>query len=359
MGNGVMTKEKIPEVRAVDIFCGVGGLSFGLKKAGLKMVAGVDLDPMCQFPFEANCEAEFLHQDVKRLHGIDLEKRYGTGSIRVLAGCAPCQPFSTYSQSRKSRDDRWMLLREFLRLATEVRPEIITMENVTRLALTPVWKEFVLVLKGEGYFVSWGTIRCDSIGVPQARQRLVLLASMKPGLLIDDIQKTGKRNTVRNVIGQLPPVAAGGVDPHDQLHRASRLSAMNLRRVRASHAGGTWRDWGKDLRADCHKKKTGETYPSVYGRMAWDAPAPTITTQFYGFGNGRFGHPEQDRAITIREAAMLQSFPKSYQFVKGEADISFRRLGILIGNAVPPQLGRAIGAAIMRHATSAYAVSSR
>jgi DNA (cytosine-5)-methyltransferase 1 len=133
------------------------------------------------------------------------------------------------------------------------------------------------------------------------------------------------------------------------LHRASALSPRNLRRIRASKPGGTWRDWTDDLVADCHKAETGETYPGVYGRMVWDLPAPTVTTQCHGFGNGRFGHPEQNRAISLREAALLQTFPRRYRFVAPDDPITFHHLGKLIGNAVPVRLGRIIGRSILKH----------
>ncbi len=147
----------------------------------------------------------------------------------------------------------------------------------------------------------------------------------------------------------MPLLEAGGVCDHDPLHQARQLSPLNLKRIRASRPGGTWRDWDKSLRAACHRRKSGKTYPSVYGRMTWDNPSPTITTQYYGFGNGRFGHPDQDRAISLREGAILQSFPKTYQFVPKGVPIYQNIIGRLIGNAVPVNLGSAIGKSIVLH----------
>ena len=129
----------------------------------------------------------------------------------------------------------------------------------------------------------------------------------------------------------------------------SRLSPTNLKRIRQSTPGGTWRDWDEELQLECHKKESGKTYPSVYGRMSWDEPSPTITTQFYGYGNGRFGHPEQDRALSLREGAILQSFPPDYVFIDNEHPSNRREIGIHIGNAVPVELGRAIGLSIQQH----------
>lgn len=145
------------------------------------------------------------------------------------------------------------------------------------------------------------------------------------------------------------PIKAGERDPQDELHTASSLSPLNLSRIRVSRPGGTWRDWPEELQASCHRKDTGATYPSVYGRMEWDRPAPTITTQCFGYGNGRFGHPEQDRAISLREAAMLQTFPESYAFAPPGAPIKFNKMGRLIGNAVPVRLGEVIARSLVGH----------
>jgi len=334
---------------AVDLFCGAGGLAYGLRSAGLEVAAGVDLDPRCRFPFEANCDADFVHKDVAQVTADDLAEWFNGADVRVLAGCAPCQPFSTYSQSRKSEDERWKLLESFRDLALASLPEIVTMENVVGLAAREVWWSFTEALRGAGYHVVWDEVRCADFGVPQRRKRLVLLASRLGPIELPIPTHANKAVTVREVIAKLPPIVAGNVPAEDPLHVASRLSVTNMKRMKASRAGGTWRDWPEALRAACHMKKTGESYPAVYGRMEWDKPAPTITTQCYGFGNGRFGHPDQDRAISLREAAILQSFPASYRFVEKGRDASFRGLGILIGNAVPPKLAQAVGATIVRH----------
>lgn len=336
-----------PVVKVVDLFCGAGGLAYGLKSAGLQIAAGVDLDPACQYPFEFNCGGEFAKKSVAELTLAELERWFDGADVKVLAGCAPCQPFSTYSQSRKSVDDRWTLLREFKRLALEVKPQIVTMENVRGLAGQPIWDEFVEALRDAGYNVSWSEVDCEDYGIAQSRKRLVLLASQLGPLTL--IVPKGERRTVKDTIGTLPPITAGQALKEDPLHASASLSPINLRRIKASKAGGTWRDWPEELRAKCHTRETGKTYPAVYGRMEWEKAAPTITTQCYGFGNGRFGHPEQDRAISLREAALIQSFPVEYSFLKPGQKVSFDKLGTLIGNAVPPKLGRAIGESIAAH----------
>ena len=170
---------------------------------------------------------------------------------------------------------------------------------------------------------------------------MVLMASRRGDL--EMVEPTHRKPiTVRQAIGQLRPLAAGQAAPRDKLHVAATLSLKNVQRIKASKPGGTWRDWPEHLVADCHRAETGRTYPGVYGRMEWDKPAPTITTQCFGFGSGRFGHPEQDRAISLREAALLQSFPRGYVFLQEDGDVTFKVMGRLIGNAVPVNLGRAI-----------------
>lgn len=341
------------QIEAVDLFCGVGGLTYGLNKAGINVLAGVDIDPASRFPFEANNNAEFIQESVEDICGLALKKRYSKSAVRLLAGCAPCQPFSSYSQgSRGKNDNQWRLLDEFSRLVDESKPDLITMENVPALINHPVFRRFVDSLSyhvsgRRRYHVTYQIVQCEKYGLPQTRKRLVLLASKFGPIPID--APSGKRKTVKQAIGLLPEQSSGEIDSRDTFHRSANLSDKNIKRIKQSKPGGTWNDWDPRLVADCHKKATGRTYPSVYGRMEWDKPAPTITTQFFGFGNGRFGHPDQDRAITLREGAILQSFPKSYKFVNEESPVQFTTVGRLIGNAVPPLLGELIGDSIKAH----------
>lgn len=339
-----------PGINAVDLFCGVGGLTHGLLRGGINVTAGIDLDATCRYPYEANNSARFLEANVKELAASTLGRLLDGSPLTLLAGCAPCQPFSTYSRSgRKKRGDSdWELVGSFGRLVREIQPHFVTMENVPSVEQHPVFESFLDCLKG--YYKIWTNIECAKIGVPQTRKRLVLLASKlgEEGLTLP----VGNEPmvTVRDTIANLPKLKAGEADPSDPLHIACRLSDLNLKRIRTSLPGGTWRDWPHSLRAACHRKATGDTYPSVYGRMEWDQPAPTITTQCFGYGNGRFGHPEQDRAITLREAAMLQTFPADYAFVPEQGKVSFSLLGRLIGNAVPVRLGEAIAQTFRNHA---------
>jgi DNA (cytosine-5)-methyltransferase 1 len=228
------------------------------------------------------------------------------------------------------------------------------MENVPQIEHHVVFQKFLRDLTG--YHVSWRSVECSEIGIPQTRKRLVLLASLH-GPIALQLPHRSVPNTVRKTIAKLPALSAGQADKSDPLHVACRLSELNLRRIKASKPGGTWRDWHPSLRAACHRRITGDTYPSVYGRMEWDAPAPTITTQCFGYGNGRFGHPKQHRAITLREAAMLQTFPRSYRFVPVGEKVTFSQLGRLIGNAVPVKLGKVIAETIVSHANASVGSS--
>jgi DNA (cytosine-5)-methyltransferase 1 len=339
------------KVRAIDLFCGAGGLTRGLETAGIDVSLGVDIDPACEYPYTANNDATFVLKSVEEISAIDFKKAFKGADYTLLAGCAPCQPFSTYSQGNSGpKDKRWKLLNHFARLVKEIQPDLVTMENVPRLEKQAVFAKFVSDLKRDGFSVFHKVVDCADYGVPQHRQRLVLLASKHgPIEMIAPTVKAESYGTVRDAIQTLASLKAGEMLSDDPLHQASELSPLNLKRIRASKAGGTWRDWDSDLVAACHKKKTGKTYPSVYGRMPWDAPSPTMTTQFFGFGNGRFGHPHQNRAISLREGAILQSFPRNYKFVAKGAPIHIKTVGRLIGNAVPVKLGKAIGKSIVRH----------
>jgi DNA (cytosine-5)-methyltransferase 1 len=338
-------------IKAIDLFCGAGGLTRGLEGVGINVVKGIDIDPACEYPYTTNNAAAFVKKSVEKIKGSEFAEDLAGADYTLLAGCAPCQPFSTYSQGQSDvSDKRWNLLNQFGRIVCELKPDFVTMENVPRLAEQTVFEKFVADLEDEDFWVFHDVVNCADYGVPQRRQRLVLLASKHgPIEMIKPTVKAEAYKTVRDAIGELPRIKAGESCSEDPLHMASKLSPLNLKRIRASKAGGTWRDWDNRLVADCHKKKTGKTYPGVYGRMTWDEPSPTMTTQFFGFGNGRFGHPTQDRAISLREGAILQSFPRGYAFVPKSETVYIKTIGRLIGNAVPVKLGRAIGKSIKRH----------
>lgn len=338
------------KIKCVDLFCGAGGLTHGFQLEGLPVVAGLDLDPACRFPYETNNRAKFIEADISKVSAKQINDLFGTADLKVLAGCAPCQPFSTYAQryTRDGIDGKWGLMYEFARLVKGTRPDVITMENVPSVAKHEVFNDFVKTLKLLGYQVWFDVVDSSLYGVPQTRRRMVLLASQHGEISM--IKPSSRRpKTVRQAIGRLREQSAGESSPRDKLHVSSTLSDKNLKRIQLSKPGGTWRDWPQELVADCHRAESGRSYPGVYGRMEWDKPAPTMTTQCYGFGNGRFGHPKQDRAITLREAAIIQSFPRDYAFIPDDGEVSFKVLGRLIGNAVPVELGRAIARSINSH----------
>ena len=347
--------KKHSNIYCVDLFCGIGGLTHGLQRAGINVVAGIDIDTNSEYPYSQNNNAAFLAKDVSDVTAADLRGFYPSGSITLLAGCAPCQPFSTYSQSsRKGKcDERWSLLKKFGALIQEVKPDMVTMENVPQLMRHEVFESFIDYL--DGYSVAYGIVECEKYSIPQTRKRLVLIASKISEVTFQDIldQRSSVKSTVKESIGHLVKIKAGQSSPDDPIHMAPRLSPLNHKRIKASKPGGTWRDWSESLRADCHKKKSGATYPSVYGRMEWGKPSPTITTQCFGYGNGRFGPPEQHRAISLREAAILQSFPEDYIFLKTSEKPRFSAIGRLIGNAVPVRVVEVVGNALIKSIRSA------
>jgi len=345
-------KKSLKRIVAIDLFCGAGGLTHGLLKESVIVKAGFDVDPICQYAFEANNEASFVLKDVAKVTADEVKAFLGGGEdITMIAGCAPCQPFSKYTQGKDTtKDKKWSMLYHFARIVEEVLPDIVTMENVPQLMRHKVYADFEDKLRALGYHVSSSVVFCPDYGLPQTRQRLVLLASRLGKIeLIKPTHKPENYKTVKEVIGGLPILRHGSAHKEDRLHLASKLSDKNYKRIKASKPDGSWLDWDKELVAQCHKKKGRKTYKSVYGRMSWDRPSPTITTQFVGFGNGRFGHPSQGRAISLREGALLQTFPKDYKFIKDDEPVVIKNVARMIGNAVPVDLGKLIGRSIVKH----------
>jgi len=343
----------------VDLFCGVGGLTHGFVNENFQVDAGIDFDKSCEYAFEKNNNSKFYHKDIIGLSADELSSFYTTDKRKILVGCAPCQPFSIYNRKgvkdgeKDSTNEKWKLLYSFSDLVDHVEPEIVSMENVPLLLKFnngKVFDDFKTRLENKGYTVSFYIVNAQDYGVPQRRKRLILFAS-KHGK-IDLIEKTIlDRNyvTVRDAIGHLPPVEDGVSHPNDQLHRARKLSEINRKRIRATKEGGNWTDWDNSLWLECHKKESGKNFKSVYGRMKWDDVAPTMTTYCIGLSNGRFGHPEQHRAITLREAALIQSFPSNYEFISPDKEMSAGAIARQIGNAVPVGLGIAIAKSIKKH----------
>lgn len=336
---------------AVDLFCGVGGLTLGLEQSGINVVAGIDSDPSCAFPYSYNNSSNFIGARIEDVSGREIRSYLKGFDYKLLVGCAPCQPFSKHQKDKKDRSSHksWNLLSEFGRLILEVRPSIVSMENVPGLVTEEVFDRFIKLLISKSYHINYKVVNVADYGVPQTRRRLILLAS-KLGP-IELVQETHRENpvSVKEAIGNLPPISDGCQDVYDPLHYSSKLSALNKQRMSFAKPGGTWHDWPDHLISACHQKKTGKSYSAVYGRMKWSSPAPTITTEFTYFGTGRFGHPEQNRALSLREGAILQSFPRSYMFVPNGHKVSIKEISRQIGNAVPPRLGEIIGESIINH----------
>lgn len=339
----------------IDLFCGVGGLSHGFIQEDFNVLAGIDIDETCRFAFEENNKSEFIAKSITDISAQEINRIYGENTdLKILVGCAPCQNFSSYMFKDKDKDsNKWKLLYEFSRLINEVQPDIVSMENVAQLInfkKAPVFEDFVSNLKSLGYYVHYEVVNCPDYGIPQNRKRLILLASKFGEIKL--IPKTHNRDsyvTVKDAIGELPFIKDGEKDINDPIHFSRKLTPKNKIRIEATPYGGSWKDWNEDLRLECHKKETGKSFPSVYGRMVWEKPSPTMTTQCIGYGNGRFGHPVQDRAISLREAALLQTFPLDYKFVKNDQDYNSTILARQIGNAVPVKLGQVVAKSVKEH----------
>ena len=340
----------------IDLFCGAGALTHGFYKEGFNVVAGLDADKSCEYAYEKNNPgATFIQKKIEDVEAAELMEFYPKGHVKILVGCAPCQPFSAYNKGKRNQDNKWKLLDNFSDLISDIAPDIVSMENVPTLTTFRkgmIYRNFVDRLKEDYVVTEYLRVSCLDYGVPQHRERLVLFASKPKYGKIELLGQTHTPDTykkVRDVISDLEPLEAGQTSQNDPYHKASSLSELNLRRIKASKPGGTWRDWPDELVARCHQQESGNSYSSIYGRMTWDAPSQTITTQCYGFGNGRFGHPEQDRAISLREAARLQTFPDTYEFVHPDDPHSIATISRFIGNAVPIELARVIAKSIKHH----------
>lgn len=326
---------------AIDLFCGAGGVTRGLLDAGINVAAGIDFDASVKSAYEYNNKpAKFIQKDIFQLQAKELLEIYEQHQgKRLLAGCAPCQPFSRLNKDRLSpQDPRRTLLRYFADLVDEIKPDYVMMENVAGIAHkeSDVLEYFLNILDKHGYKHDQHVVNAVNYGVPQNRKRYVLLASRHAEIKIPEGLFDGKNipfKTVSDFIRDLPPIEAGEECAYVPNHRSRKLADINIKRIIATpHDGGSRKDWtDPTLGLACHDKTDG--YKNVYGRIAWGNPAPTLTTKFNAYTSGRFGHPVQNRALSLKEGALLQSFPEKYIFF-GPGDSIARQ----IGNAVPPLL---------------------
>ena len=341
-------------VKVLDFFCGCGGTSAGLQAAGMEIALGLDNDRDAAGTFQANFpEAAFLCMDIQSLTTESLGPFISRLEDHPLlfSGCAPCQPFSQQRRGAvSSHDERFGLLNHLLRFVRKYRPEFLLVENVPGLHKMGIgqaaFEPFVETLHYLGYNTEHAVIRCQDYGVPQRRARLMLLASNVSSIAFPSgthglESQCSEFATVVDWIGNLPAISAGETHPHVPNHRAARLSPLNLERIRATPQGGGWPDLPLTLVPECHKSGF-RGYSDVYGRLRWDSPAPAMTTRCISYSNGRFGHPEQDRAISVREAASLQTFPIDYIFT-GNLNSQARQ----VGNAVPVLLSQRFGESIV------------
>lgn len=337
-------------MNAVDFFCGGGGMTRGLLNAGIDVQFGLDFNPACRETYEYNNNIPYKCCDITEVNHEDLIEEYpilADNDELLLVGCAPCQPFS--NQRRSSTEHVAInLLDEFGRIVRGINPAHILVENVPGIQNKghAVFERFLETLNELNFNVIYDIVNAKNYGVPQSRRRLILIASR---LFQPEIPSSTHGDglepymTVRDAIENFPHIEAGETDDNIPNHRAASLSQRNLERIRTTpHDGGGRLDWGNDLVLNCHNNgHTGHT--DVYGRMRWDSVAPTLTSKCFSLSNGRFGHPQQDRAISLREAAAIQSFGNTYEFFGNVSEI-----GKQIGNAVPVLLAQRIGEYILR-----------
>ena len=336
-------------LKAIDFFCGGGGMTCGLRQAGVDVIAGVDFAEECRETYEFNNQgSRFICADIKKLEEDILEKDYGVSKNDdklIFVGCSPCQYYSIiHTQKDKSKASK-DLLREFMRFVSYYNPGFVLVENVPGLLSKEdsVYPEFRAFLVEKGYRVADKVVDMSYYGVPQTRRRFSLVAS-RLDIDVRLPEKDSKQKLLREVIGAdkgFPSIPAGHIDDSSFMHTTTALSEKNLKRVRrVPHDGGSRLAWKDDpeLQLKCYVGKD-HSFRDVYGRLRWNAPSATITTNFVNTSSGRFSHPEEDRGLSIREGATLQTFPKDYVFKAKTIRANAR----IIGNAVPPEYGRRLG----------------
>jgi DNA (cytosine-5)-methyltransferase 1 len=325
--------------RAIDLFSGCGGLTLGLKQAGFSVIGAVELDGTASDTYRLNHPK--THPDIRKLSPSQIRRQLNLaiGELDLLAGCPPCQGFSslrTRNGSARNRDGRNNLVSEMLRFARALRPKFIMMENVPNLILHEPFKRLCRGLRRLGYRIKFDVKDASHFGVPQRRRRLILLASRDFDIFF--APESYKICTVRDAIGGMARAGFSDDPLHDMPEYPRSEKILKLIRD-IPRNGGSRRDLPKRRQLTCHKKTNG--FRDIYGRMAWDEVAPTITTGCFNPSKGRFLHPERNRAITMREAALLQGFPATYCFDAGLGKVAIAKM---IGNALPPEF-------IRRHAS--------
>jgi DNA (cytosine-5)-methyltransferase 1 len=333
-----------PKPIAIDLFAGCGGLTEGLKQAGFRVVAAVEVDELAAKTYRLNHPRVAMRGDICRVKGTELMRtlRFRRAELDLLAGCPPCQGFSsmrTLNGTKRVADRRNVLVDEYLRLVRSLRPKAVMFENVPGLASRRRFQDFVRALKRLRYHVVWDVLDAADYGVPQRRRRLILLAVHEHD--VGFAKATGRKRGVRGAIKQLTRPARS----RDPLHKIIGTRSDRIRELirLIPKNGGSRRDLPKRKWLECHKGFRG--FHDVYGRMRWSEVAPTITGGCLNPSKGRFLHPEHNRAITVREAALLQTFPAAYQFA---TDRGFYPIAEMIGNALPPEFIRRQAGQVIR-----------
>ena len=340
----ITTKRKIRRT-AIDLFAGCGGVTIGLKRAGFRVLAAVENDPAAVRVYSDNHHNVALFGDIRELSATTLKRRLGLGKgdLDLLAGCPPCQGFSrmtTRNGCWQINDPRNGLIDEFKRLVDGLLPKAIMLENVPGLVSERRFAQFCRALQTQGYAVGFEIVDAADHAVPQRRRRLILLASRYGRILFP--KRAEKLITVRDAIGALPKPGNSGDEAHDIPECRSNAVQRLIRLIPKN--GGSRTDLSDNEQLRCHREFDG--FKDVYGRMRWDDVAPTITSGCFNPSKGRFLHPTQNRCVTIREAAILQSFPRKYRL---RTSLGKSALALLIGNALPPELAKRHAAAIRRH----------
>ena len=345
------------KLKAVDFFCSGGGMSYGMKKVGINVLAGIDFDPECKETYEANIKgAKYIQEDISKLKPEDLVKKIDikrNDPNLILIGCSPCQYWTIIRTNKNKSEKSKNLLGDFQRFVEYYNPGYVVVENVPGILRNQEesgLKSFIANLEKNGYAVHYKVVCLNEYGVPETRRRFSLVANrVTKKEIFPDADNT--HPTVADFIGVkngFAKIPAGHTDDTNFIHTTAGLKEVNIERLKRTPKNGGSRDsWADtDLQLEAYKKKDGNiSFSDTYGRMSWDKPAPTITTKFFSISNGRFAHPDEDRPISLREGATLQTFPPEYEFI-GSSISSIARM---IGNAVPPLYAEKIALTLIKN----------
>ncbi len=344
-----MVKITLPKIRVIDFFCGCGGTSAGLEKSGMEIIAGIDIDSNALKTYSHNFpKAQIFNKSISDITFEELSFSINANekSPILFAACAPCQPFSSQNRMKKTTDDRISLLGEFHRFIDHFEPDYIILENVPGIQSVKngPFTKFLKFLDKKKYKCDFSVKNAMDYGVPQSRKRLVLIASRKAISLPEETHGLNKKpyKTLRETISKYSKLNAGETCNSFRNHISASIKEITLKRLRHTPEGGDRRHWPDELWLECHKNHTG--HRDVYGRLSWDKPSVTLTTKCVSISNGRFGHPEQDRALSVREAAALQSFGDDFTFIGSTHDTAKQ-----VGNAVPVDFAKALGDQVITH----------